>query len=131
METDQTDMSYPEPMSSDIDGSPDPGWMDHLEGGTFLSFKEPVIAQFLSNNPIKRKNSYGKDVWEWNCLLLDDEMHEIGPRILSTASKRLKRVLKANSPLIMQTLRISRSGSGMETEYAAQKLAATGNNELV
>jgi hypothetical protein len=117
---------------SDMDGAPDPDWESGLEGGTFIKFSEdPVVVEFMENVPIKRKSQYGKDVWDWEVLLLDEDLHEIGGRVLSTASKRLRRLLKKHAPLTHCILRIKRVGEGMLTEYVCQKMNRSGNDELV
>jgi len=110
----------------------DESWTEGLEGGTFVDFRSgPVTLEFLQGAPYKRKNSWGKDVWSWDVVELDENLKEISKLILSTASKRLRRALAAHVPLTHRILRVSRSGENMETKYSATELSRKGSDVLV
>lgn len=117
--------------SQDIDGYKDEDWSDGLEGGTFVSFKDPVCLEFMENTPTKRKNKWNKDVWDWEVMTVDESGHEIDRLVLSTASARLRRKLGKFKPLLHKRFRISRTGEGMSTEYSVVEITTEGDTKLV
>jgi len=96
----------------------DEDWLDGLEGGTFVKHVEGGnILEFIDNTPRKRKNNWGKDVWEWDVRELDEDLHEISNLVLSTASMRLRRALGKFAPLKGKILKVTRTGEKMDTKY--------------
>ena len=105
--------------------------MEGLEGGTFVSFgPEPIVIEFLENTPRKRKNTWGKDVWDWRVQMVNRKGEVISTEmILSTASMRLRRGLAGFAPLLHKVLRIERTGEKMDTKYLLQEVNK-GNTKL-
>jgi len=90
-----------------------------------------VIAKFRDNDPRKRQNKWGKDVWEWEVEAMDENLHPIGDLILSRGSKRLRRALSQHKPLKGKILKMTASGSGMDTMYSVVEIPKLDPKALV
>lgn len=80
-----------------------------------------VIIRMLENNPFDivdgSRTKYKKDIYMFK--VLDEEGDE---RVFSTSSNRCLMQLKEQRPLKDKTLKISKEGSGMDTQYFVEEI---------
>ena len=88
--------------------------------GDFASYDENGIAEviFTANDfSIGKPDKWGRTPYEFDVIQNNKAV------ILSVASIRLMHALKENLPLEGKRIRITRTGSGMDTKYEVQEMS--------